>query len=218
MAQHSVAFDWDDATDLAEQFPGVALPDSLGRAVRKRQAEFLAGRYCVREAMRACGPEHADLLIAVGRNREPVWPEGIVGAITHTHHFASAALARSRDARGIGLDAELVMTDDLATRLLDKIATLDEASAVARKTGWGTGLALTVIFSAKETVFKCLYPQVGRYFGFHAAVIDVLDPDAGRFSARLLETLTPSLAAGLVLEGRFERDARSVCTAMILTP
>jgi enterobactin synthetase component D len=71
------------------------------------------------------------------------------------------------------------------------------------------------VFSANETIFKCLYPQVGRYFDFRDAVVTALDP-AGRFSAHLLSALTPALPSGFALEGRFVRDATSVCTAMVL--
>jgi len=218
VAQFSLAFDVADSTDLAEQFPGILLPESLGRAVRKRQAEFLAGRYCVREALRARAPEHAETPIEMGQNREPLWPPGIAGAITHTHGFASACVALASDTRGIGLDAERVMTDDLATRLLDKIATNQEIAALTIATGWSVGVALTVVFSAKESIFKCLYPQVQRYFDFHDAKIVAANPAEGRFSARLLTTLTPALVSGYEIEGRFECGDGFVCTAILLPP
>jgi len=214
VSQHSVTFD-KDAPDLGAQFPGVVLPDSLSRAVPKRKAEFLAGRFCAREVLRVVAPEHAESPIAIGKNREPLWPLGIVGAITHTMDFASVAVARARDALGIGLDAERVMTDENAERLLDKIAAPEEIAGMKRKTGWGTGIALTVTFSAKESVFKCLYPQVQRYFDFSDAWIEI--QDGGRFSARLLNTLTPSLTAGRTFEGRFEQNTVSVCTGMVLS-
>ncbi|WP_394849392.1 4'-phosphopantetheinyl transferase superfamily protein [Pendulispora brunnea] len=214
VSQHSVTFD-KDASDLGAQFPGIVLPDSLSRAVPKRKAEFLAGRFCVREVLRRIAPQHAEVPVGTGKNREPLWPEGIVGAITHTLDFASVAIAHARDARGIGLDAERPMTDENAEKLLDKIASPQEIAEMKRKTGWGTGVALTVTFSAKESVFKCLYPQVQRYFDFSDAWIEILDGE--RFSARLLSTLTPTLTAGRTFEGRFEHNDVSVCTGMVVT-
>ena len=52
-----------------------------------------------------------------------------------------------------------------------------------------------VVFSAKETLFKCLYAEVGRYFDFRDALVDALDAASGRFNVRLLVPLTPRLGS-----------------------
>ena len=62
--------------------------------MRKRQTEFLAGRWCARQALRVCVPESGDIEIAIGHNREPLWPAMVVGAITHADGFASADALR----------------------------------------------------------------------------------------------------------------------------
>lgn len=218
VAQFSVSFDPDEPASLAEQFPNEPLPESLDRAVRGRQVEFLAGRHCARRAIGACAPEHAGTPIPIGANREPLWPAAVVGSITHVRGFASAAVARRSDASGIGLDVELVMADALATDILASIATPDEVAAIAAATGWSTARALTMAFSAKETIFKCLHAQVGRYFDFLEASIDEVDPATGTFRGHLVATLTPGLPAGHQLEGRFEQDERRVATAIVLPP
>jgi enterobactin synthetase component D len=216
VAQYSLALDPEDPTDLVRQFPGIALPGSLNVAVRKRQMEFLAGRYCAREALRRLAPELADAPIAIGPNREPVWPPAVVGAITHVQHFASVAVARASDARGIGLDIERVMADELARSLVKNIAAPDEVAHLVGATGWSIASVLTLVFSAKETIFKCLYPEVRRYFDFRDASVLAIEPGPRRFSARLLRSIGPGWPAGALLEGRFERDERLVCTAMVL--
>jgi enterobactin synthetase component D len=216
VAQHSVLFDPSEPGDLADWFPGVALPDALARAVRKRQAEFLAGRFCAREALARCAPEHANAPIPIGPQREPLWPPGIVGAITHAHGFASVAVARAGLARGVGLDAERIMRDEQAEEVAGHIAAPNELAAIARATGWSNAVALTAIFSAKETVFKCLSPQVGRYFDFRDAWVDAFE--RGHFTVRLLTTLTPSLREGHALEGRYELGEGTIVTAMVLAP
>lgn len=218
VAQYSLSFDPEDSAELALQFPGVELPASLQGAVRKRQVEFLAGRYCAREALQACAPECAGAAIEVGPKREPVWPPAIVGAITHVQRLASVAVARRADTRGLGLDIELPMDNERARELLESIAAADEVAHLVRLTGWSSAAVLTLVFSAKETVFKCLFPQVGRYFDFRDASVIDLDLARGCFSVRLLRPLTPALPAGHLLEGRFERDERLVCTAMVLPP
>jgi enterobactin synthetase component D len=216
VAQHTITFDVEDPRDYKVQFPGIVLPDSLGNAVRKRQAEFLAGRHCVREALRALRFPDPDRPIGSGPHREPLWPPGIVGSITHTRRFASASIARSIDARAIGIDAEQIVSEEQADRLSEQIAVPGEIERLVAATGWMPAAVFTLVFSAKETVFKCLYPEVGRYFDFQAAEVIGIDRARGSFSARLLETLTPSFAAGYAVHGNFVRDEASIFTAMVL--
>jgi enterobactin synthetase component D len=218
VAQHTVFFDADDPADLGDQFPGVMLPPSLARAVRKRQAEFLAGRFCAREALRACAPEHAASLVAVGAHREPLWPPGIVGSITHANGFASAAVARRTQARSLGLDTERIVDPSSVESLLESIADAGELAAITRATGWATATALTAIFSAKEALFKCLFPELRRYFDFRDAWLDGLALESGTFRIRLLTTLGPSLSAGHPFTGRFSIGPGVVHTATVLLP
>jgi enterobactin synthetase component D len=219
VAQHTIRFDADDPSDLDQQFPGAVLPAPLARAVRKRQVEFLAGRWCAREAMRLCAPEHCETPVAVGPNREPIWPAGVVGSITHTHGFASVAVARAGLARALGLDAERIMKEEQAMRVLDRIADRAELSAVEERTAFGKATALTAIFSAKEAIFKALYAEVGRYFDFRDAWVDAFDSEGGTFRARLCARLAPSLPEGYELAGRFSlEEAGLVCTAIVLPP
>jgi 4'-phosphopantetheinyl transferase EntD len=60
-------------------------------SVEKRWREFAAGRSCARKALAASG--HAPVAVLQGAGREPVWPQGIVGSITH----CSTYLCESRD-------------------------------------------------------------------------------------------------------------------------
>jgi enterobactin synthetase component D len=182
------------------------------------QHERLAGRICAREALRRCAPEHADAPIPSGRHREPVWPADIVGSITHTRRFASAAVARRADARGIGLDFEDIVTDEVAARIAPTVAAADEIAALVRATGWGLGAVVTLVFSAKEALYKCLFPAVGRYFDFLDARLDDVDVARATFRARLLGALGPGFRAGHTLEGRFERAPEAICTATLLPP
>jgi enterobactin synthetase component D len=216
VAQCSVSFDAHDDSDLAAQFPGIALPASLSRAVPKRRIEYCAGRFCAREALRACSVQDADAFVGSGARGEPLWPSGIVGAITHTHEFASAAVALKRDARAIGLDAE--RTTELSAEVLDYIALPAEIEALALASRMSVESVAGVVFSAKETLFKCLYAEVGRYFDFRDALVDALDAASGRFNVRLLVPLTHRLVEGASFAGKFVLEQGRVHTAMVIEP
>jgi 4'-phosphopantetheinyl transferase EntD len=131
-----------------------------------RRAEFAAGRTCARDALRGLGVDGWALL--PGPSRAPRWPPGIVGSITHAPGFVAAAVVR-RDARpGLGIDAErhVELPDDVA-RLVCSPAERRwcRAEARARPARWAT-----VVFSAKESVFKAWSSTTGGW-------LDPLDAD-----------------------------------------
>jgi enterobactin synthetase component D len=73
-----------------------------------------------------------------------------------------------------------------------------------------------LVFSAKEAVFKCLYPIVGRYFGYEDVRVVSLVVDSGTFGVRLDTPLSSEFPAGTVLEGRYRQDRDFVHTAVCL--
>jgi 4'-phosphopantetheinyl transferase EntD len=85
---------------------GIIRPDAIARSVVKRQAEFFYGRLAARLALAGQDMNHVNL--PVGRSREPVWPAGWTGSISHTTGIAGAIVAPTGSSRckGIGLDLD----------------------------------------------------------------------------------------------------------------
>jgi 4'-phosphopantetheinyl transferase EntD len=69
-------------------------------AVDTRLREFTAARYCARLAVAKLGLPR--VLIPRGAWCEPIWPNGIIGSITHCQGYRAAALARQSDILTIG--------------------------------------------------------------------------------------------------------------------
>src|SRR5690242_16641698 len=88
------------------------------RAVERRRQYFAAGRAAARDALRELGVVH-DVAIGRGASGEPLWPEGIVGAISHAGDFAVAVAGLRADYAGLGVDVE-----ELSHRLNPRIARL----------------------------------------------------------------------------------------------
>jgi 4'-phosphopantetheinyl transferase EntD len=129
------------------------------QAVEKRVREFRAGRACARRGMARLGVQNFALL--KGPDRDPIWPGGIVGSITHCAGFVAAAVAPSDSIRGLGLDAE--PSETLGENLVPMICTPTERDWLAHEGhDWAKAL-----FSAKEAVFKCLYPVTRAWMDFH---------------------------------------------------
>jgi 4'-phosphopantetheinyl transferase EntD len=122
----------------------------VATAAPKRRRDFALGRSCAHAALSVLGHDKA----VIGRRNDgaPLWPDGVVGSITHTLGYAAALVADASRLSGIGLDAERVgsVTADLWPRLFaaaerDYLESLDEAD---RK------LAATLFFCAKEACYK----------------------------------------------------------------
>lgn len=169
---------------------GVTLPEGLHRALPKRQAEFLAGRALARLALLQLGSRQTH--IPIGPARAPVWPPGFAGSISHARGHA-ACLVR-QGAALVGVDVETVLQGN-PLRAVRQLSCTPTDREVIDAAGWPEGTLETLVFSAKETLFKLLYPVVRRHFGFAAARL-VAVPDAGQITLALTETLHPDLPEG----------------------
>lgn len=196
---------------LDEQIEAKLLLADLAQAARKRQVEFLAGRDVAARAMSAIAPEHAGVTIGIGTQREPLWPVGIVGSITHSSGHAGAAVARARDCIAIGIDSEPI----IALKTAAEVATTICHPAELQRIG-DSLISLTIVFSAKESLYKCLGPLVRKSFEFQDAEIEMFDVISGRFSVRLLRDLHEAYRIGWQIHGRVVVDGVFVHTGIAL--
>jgi 4'-phosphopantetheinyl transferase EntD len=154
----------------------------VGRAVEKRRREFTTARACARKALAGLGLP--PLPIASGARGEPLWPEGVVGSITHCEGYRACAVARATDLLTIGIDAE--PNEALPDGVLAEIARAEELAWLAELARTASGVCWDrLLFSAKEAVYKAWFPLAKRWLGFEDAVL-TFDVAAGTFSARLL--------------------------------
>ena len=181
----------------------------MRRAVERRRRDFAAGRACARWALEKLGIVNYPLL--AGSDRAPVWPDGVVGSITHCRGFAGAVVARREVLRGIGVDAEL--SDPLDPELVDLVCTVDERIRLAQLPGLPPNGWAKVVFSAKEAVYKCL--STAAHVALDFADVEIrLVPHVGRFTAYLRTPIPEALPARL--EGRFVIALPHVLTGVVL--
>ncbi len=204
----------DTLLEHLDRFDGIALPEALRSAVPKRRLEYLAGRHCARAALRECAPGLAEHGVGTGPNREPLWPAGAVGSIAHTTGYVVSVATSHPPILALGVDVERWMDPAAPQRIGAHIAARGELDALAARTGWSLARLLTLVFSAKESIFKCLYPEVQRYFGFQDARVQAIDPQEGTFVATLTAPLA-HLPSGLELHGRFTLLDEVVVTALV---
>lgn len=150
-------------SDRCDQLLNVERPCAEGRG-RRRREEFSSGRYCARRAMAARGMPLGAVLI--GASRSPVWPAGTCGSLTHSRQLAGAAVSDSLS--GLGLDIEHF--GRLSVRAAERILTEPESQALHALAPDFLRLA-TIVFSAKESVYKAIYPIAGLYVGYREVQI-----------------------------------------------
>ncbi|MEU2614804.1 4'-phosphopantetheinyl transferase superfamily protein [Micromonospora sp. NPDC007271] len=169
-------------SDIPGEAPYPGEEDLVAKAVDSRRREFVTARRCAREALARLG--YAPAPIRPGPRREPLWPGGVIGSITHCTGYRAAAVARDTALASLGIDAE--PHGPLPDGVGGAVTTAGEPELLRRlshadpSVHWGR-----LLFSAKESVYKAWYPLTGRWLGFEEAELSI-DPASRSFTARLL--------------------------------
>ncbi|MEN9578501.1 MAG: hypothetical protein RJA70_1510 [Pseudomonadota bacterium] len=136
-------------------------------AIETRRREFAAGRLLARHALARMG--HANCEVLCGSGREPLWPPGVSGSISHCETRAIVAVA-SAASGSIGIDIE--GRRQLPRELWDKVLLPGEIEALrASHRELERGRRALLCFSIKEALYKAQYPLSRQYLGFHAVAV-----------------------------------------------
>ena len=141
---------------------------------QKRLADFSTGRFCAKKALEQLG--FYDVIIPIGEDREPIWPHGIVGSISHCDTLVGAIVAKKSEHASLGLDIEEIgrVTPDL----YDLVFTESEKNYLASFTGRQLEEQSTLIFSIKEAFYKFQHPITKTFLDF--LDVEVVTPDLSK--------------------------------------
>jgi 4'-phosphopantetheinyl transferase EntD len=149
--------------------------------VPARKTAFARGRAAAHTALRAIGLDHGPVLS--GSSREPLWPEGASGAISHAAGFGVALVAPTKHTDGVGVDLEERRN---VPELWEHVPRPEERGWLQDLDADEREAALLALFSAKESVFKAFFPRIRSFFGFEQAS---LTPTSSGFAGRLADGL-----------------------------
>jgi 4'-phosphopantetheinyl transferase EntD len=153
-------------------------------AVATKRTSFTLGRNAAAQALRAIGIDPAPPVLQ-GKGKDPVWPEHVVGSITHCEPWTICVAAKGSVVKALGVDLEdvrRVQSPDIG----EVICTRSEMEWIA---GTEDQLgSLIMVFSAKEAMYKAYYPFCRRYFDFTDAEL-AWDSTIGGFRGHLLTDL-----------------------------
>ncbi|MEU5307935.1 4'-phosphopantetheinyl transferase superfamily protein [Streptomyces sp. NPDC021562] len=182
--------------------------------VESRRAEFRTVRHCARTALGALGLPPVPIL--PGPRREPCWPDGIVGSMTHCEGYRAAAVARAADIASLGIDAEphQALPDGMlpAVARPEEIVRLTRLYARSPEVHWDR-----LTFSAKESVYKAWFPLARRWLDFHDASLTI-DPDRQSFDVSLHHHLPLGGRSLTALSGRWTVENDLITTCVVVDP
>ncbi len=200
------------ATDdpAASLFPAEAA--QIAGAVETRRREFATARHCARQALAKLG--YAPIPILRGPNGDPLWPDGVVGSITHCSGYRAAAVARSTTMRAIGIDVEPHVA--LPPEVRDLVLRSEEHHRVSSAGGgvhWDT-----LVFVAKECAFKVWFPMTGTWLHHEGATV-TWDAGSGTFRVEIRDQHRLARRFGLsALSGRYAIHDGLLAAAVTVRP
>jgi 4'-phosphopantetheinyl transferase EntD len=174
-------------------------------AVKKRYQEFAAGRTCARRALLQLGVPPKPIL--PGPNREPLWPKGVIGSITHCDEYVAAAIAREGRIVALGIDAEENLP--LPSGFIDLVSSGERDSSRrqdVRGVCWDR-----LLFSAKESVFKAWFPLFRTWLEFSDVLVRIAR-ESRSFTAVVLNDHKEEI----IFKGRYAVFGALLLTAVIL--
>lgn len=136
----------------SEKFP------FLKTCVEKRQREFLSGRLILHTLLAPFN--YQNFIIQRATNGEPTFPATIKGSLSHSPNYISAIVTNAPQVISIGHDIEEWIPLERAQKLSSSILNVNE------KPNFTMPLenALTIIFSAKESLIKSFSVREGRIY------------------------------------------------------
>ncbi|WP_366517664.1 4'-phosphopantetheinyl transferase superfamily protein [uncultured Marinobacter sp.] len=127
-------------------------------ALPKRQREFYSGRHFARIALHRAGI--SSTCLPRGPLGNPIWPDTVVGSITHDHTYGAAVVGFYRELQGLGLDL-IEDPSQVTEELIDQIMHPHEQTLL--RSLYPDLSPVSVAFSVKESVVKATSVLVGRY-------------------------------------------------------
>lgn len=148
---------------------GIDCPAQISASRLPRQAEFFAGRLAAHTALKAFN--QVPVSIPINPDRTPAFPPGFCGSISHSGEQAVALVACSNPSvLRPGIDIQTIVTIEQSADIQPLVATEGEL-AIMTAAGLSREMAVTAIFSAKEALYKALFPLVGDVLEFDVVTL-----------------------------------------------
>ncbi len=147
--------------------------NELRNANKKRKNEFLQGRFAAHQALSKITSDNHKFKIVKSEKGPPLFPPSFLGTIAHSEIFACAAVAKDSQIEGLGIDVETILRHSVYEQIKRIIFTEEEQALIQNSNDFL--LWATLIFSAKESLYKCIGQKYERIIDFLEVEIKVVD-------------------------------------------
>lgn len=176
----------------------------------KRRQDFATGRWCARQALKKIGIPPTS--ISVGVHREPIWPKGITGSISHTEGYYCAAVSPVKSA--LGVDAE-ELKNSFTFNNVKTICTSHEYKRITSTQKKFINFTCHIVFSAKEAFYKSVHPITRKTIGFKDVEVEINWTNSS-YEILLLKGLSGDLTSGRRFRGDYWMNQNVVITLIAL--
>lgn len=184
----------------------------VARSAERRVRDFAGGRLCARRALAEL--DIHDFPLRAAEDRRALWPDGVVGSITHTREFCAAVVARQGSLRSLGIDAEV--RDRVTAPMRGMICTEAEQVWIGTLPEAAQNLVSALAFSCKEAFYKCQYELSRQWLDFKdvSLVPEQTDLRDGLYTLRLHKPVAALASIGPLFSGRFIIEGPLIISAM----
>ena len=146
--------------------------------------------------------------------REPCWPNSVWGSITHSAGFAAVAVGLKKEIKGIGIDLES-FSRSVDFKIRRHVCVNSELKWLESLPTKQATRALRIIFSAKESIFKCIYPGTKTYLSFKDAAVSVNETEK-KFSFIILKSFPSIIQQCFPHHGQYSEIDKMLLTSIYI--
>ncbi|MFT5757023.1 MAG: enterobactin synthetase component D [Alteromonadaceae bacterium] len=189
------------------------------RAVTKRKAEHVAGRLCIHWCYQMLTNQTLPIIHA-DKHGCPVWPFPFKGSISHSQTMAVGVLTQNSNVLSLGVDIETILNDKTTAEIVNMVLSSTEQSVHTSlyneeyNEEMPFNRFVTLVFSAKEAIYKALYPLVKHFFDFSAATLVSISKTKIQFV--LQNNALPEIVDMAPIDVTYRIENNQVLTACII--
>jgi enterobactin synthetase component D len=138
--------------------------------------------------------------VEIGAFRQPLFPAGVVGSITHTDTLAGAIALPAVSWNGVGVDIESPVRAELLDHVEATVLSAVEKEILSSCRALTRSVLVTLAFSAKESFYKAVSKHAGRFFDFTALRLRAIDTQQHKLLFDTCEDLSSEWPRGRTCE------------------
>jgi len=124
------------------------------------------------------------------------------------------AVGLKKEIQGVGIDLES-LSRSVDFNIRRQVCVDSELKWLESLPAKQANRALRIIFSAKESIFKCLYPGTKTYLGFKDAAVSVNETEKN-FTFTIFKSLPGIIQHGFPYHGRYSEMDKMLLTSVYI--